>query len=141
MSLHFLVSLTLMNGIQAFTCGIQQATKQSTPGILYPWSIYLHLLPFGNIAVTHIWQPMQVSGVEEYQMPPSGRKISVCIGGIMATQRSFPGFFLRPPILSRFTVYCGSGEVTLSLPRFQLMSIRFRSIQIADALIFTPRYW
>jgi hypothetical protein len=93
MSLHFLVSLTLMNGIQAFTCGIYQTPKQSTPGILYPRSIYLSLLPFGNIAVTHIWQPTQVSGVKEHQIALLWGNTPVCIGGIMATQRSFPGFF------------------------------------------------
>jgi hypothetical protein len=58
MSLHFLVSLTLMNGIQAFTCGILQASQQSAPGILFPWSIYFSLFPSGNIAVANIWQPM-----------------------------------------------------------------------------------
>ena len=57
-----------MDGIQAFSCGIGQATKQSIPGILFSRRIHLYLLPFGSVTIAYIRQPMQVSGVKEHQM-------------------------------------------------------------------------
>jgi len=127
MGLDFLMPFPLMEGIQAFPGGVDQASQQGTPGIFLPRRIHLKLLSLGHIGIAYLGTPMQIGGVEEDQTGGVGRHAQVRVGRIVTGQGAVQGFFFNVSIRSRLTVYNGSGEVTFSLPRFHRIPKRFNS--------------
>lgn len=54
---------------------------------------------------------------------------------------SLTWLFFNSSTLSRLSLYNGSGEVTLSLPRFHVIPIFFSIMLIAERVSDMPRYW
>jgi hypothetical protein len=135
---HFLMALAFVNGVQALSGGIKQASKQRTPGILDPGGIHLPLLPEGNPSVPHIGTPMEVCGIEEDQISAPGGNGQVRLHRIVTGQGALQAFFFKVSTRSRFTVYNGSGEVTFSFPRFHRKPIRFSRLERVDCATSMP---
>ncbi len=78
MGADLLVSLTLMNGVHAFSSGIFKTPKQRIPGIRQPRRVHTQLGALCDITVAHVWAPMEIGTVEEDQ--PGGFRRLTHIG-------------------------------------------------------------
>ena len=98
MDANFLMPLALMNGIQSFTRGIDQAAEQGIPGILLPWRLDPALTPLGHVTVADIRTPMEIRDVKIGQFGWLGRLTQIGTGDIMTGERAGSGFFLHASI-------------------------------------------
>lgn len=83
MGANFLMPLALVNGIQPFTRGIDQAAEQGIPGILLPWRLDTALTPLGHVTVADIRTPMEIRDVKIGQFGWRGRLTQIGTGDIM----------------------------------------------------------
>lgn len=114
----FLMAFAFMDGIHARAIRIDQAAEQRIPGIGVPWAVDLGLAALRDIAQSHIRAPVEIGTIKEHQFRVFRRLSGIAVRSIMTAQNPLFGFFLNASIRSRLTVYKGSGDVTLSLPRF-----------------------
>ena len=138
MSFDFLMTFPLVEGIQAFPGGVDQASNQGPPGIFIPRRINLKLLSLGHLGIAYLGTPMQIGDIKEDQAGGVGRHTQVRTGSIVTGQGALQAFFFNVSIRSRLIVYNGSGEVTLSLPRFHRTPKRFNRNDSVDCTTAIP---
>ena len=83
MGFDLLMAFALMNGIESFTRGKVQGTKEGTPGILVTRCIHFHLLADGGIGWPNVRAPMQIGAIQEDQLSWLGRLGLVSLSGIV----------------------------------------------------------
>lgn len=139
MGLHLLMALALVNRVQPFPRGIAQTPQHGPPRVLQAGRPHVGLGAHRDITVADIRTPVERRRIKKHQIRWFRRGLlERRVEGILAAQGAGQRFFFNVSIRSRLTVYSGSGEVTVSLPRFQRKPRRLSCLEIADCVTVTP---